>query len=225
LHKYFEARVMSPHIHRRQEILFLLAILLPCAVIVALGWLLMSRERELSEKRRAEEERSRLGHFSQELLVRIERIKLQQMTAIAGRSYAPHHEQYADPAMALAAPIGGNRLILPWEGDPALEEARRLLGDPVFARRIDECERQELREQNLQKAVSSYRGLLQSTREPVPAAYARLLLGRALGAARRADEARHSYEALLALPSGMIDDQGIPQALCRRTTHAVDKRA
>jgi hypothetical protein len=139
---------MHSVINRRQKLLFVLAILLPCAVIVALGLVLMSRERELSEKRQAEAERSRLGHFAQELLVRLERIKLQQMTIIAGRPEVLHVEQHEDPAIALVAAIDGSQLVLPWESDPALKEARRFLDESGFAARISEGERLELREKN-----------------------------------------------------------------------------
>ena len=201
---------MSPGIDRRQRMLYLVAILLPCLVIVALGLLLMSRERELAGNRQREEERSRLRNFGQELVVRLERLKLRQMTALAGRDDALCKEQFVDPAFALVTAIDGDRLVLPWDADPAPAAARKSLGESGFAGRIAAGERMELRDGNPQKAAEAYRQILQAARDPVQAAYSRLLLARALAAAGRTAEARVCAEALLALPPGTVDDQGIP---------------
>ena len=51
---------MASYTHRRQVPLFLLAIILPCAVLVALGLRMIGQERELAEKR-LEDERGRLS--------------------------------------------------------------------------------------------------------------------------------------------------------------------
>lgn len=48
---------MAQHGHRRQVLLFLVAIILPCAVLVALGLRMVGQERELREKRLADERR------------------------------------------------------------------------------------------------------------------------------------------------------------------------
>ena len=48
---------MASHAHRRQVLLFLFAILLPCFVLVVLGVRLIGQERELREGRLADERR------------------------------------------------------------------------------------------------------------------------------------------------------------------------
>lgn len=58
------------HLPRRQAVLFLVAILVPCLVLVALGLRLMAQERQLDNKRRAEARQLLVVQVRQELLSR-----------------------------------------------------------------------------------------------------------------------------------------------------------
>ncbi len=58
---------MATYTHWRQVPLFLLAIILPCAVLVALGLRMIGQERELAEKRLSDERSRVTGHLRQEL--------------------------------------------------------------------------------------------------------------------------------------------------------------
>ena len=53
--------VMPPRSHRRQVLLFLAAILVPCLVLVALAARMIRQERELAQKRLVEDRLRRLA--------------------------------------------------------------------------------------------------------------------------------------------------------------------
>lgn len=94
---------MNSDINRRQVLLFLLAIILPCSVLVTLGLRMMSQERELAEKRLAEDQHRRLSEVRQELLARLERIKLQEVSSLTTQARAAQAGSYQNPAVVLVA--------------------------------------------------------------------------------------------------------------------------
>ncbi len=61
--------------HRRRIVLFLVAIVVPCLVLVVLSLRMISQERELTEKRLLDEQHRRTSEVHQELLTHLERIK------------------------------------------------------------------------------------------------------------------------------------------------------
>ena len=63
--------------HRKQILLFLLAVILPSLVLVVFTLRMMSQEQELSQKRIEDERRRTAREIGQHLLVRLEKIKLQ----------------------------------------------------------------------------------------------------------------------------------------------------
>ena len=71
---------MAKHGHRRQVLLFLIAIILPCAVLVVLGLRLVSQERELRENRRADERSSLAAQLRRELSTRLDRMAQSPLT-------------------------------------------------------------------------------------------------------------------------------------------------
>jgi signal transduction histidine kinase len=148
--------------------------------------------------------------FGRELIVRLERIKLEAATALAARTDSALPGGHLNPAVALVATLEGDRPVLPWEADPALKDARSFLGESGFARRIAQGEREELAARDFGKACELYRQAEAGAQHPVQASYARLLLARSLAASGRDAEARAGYQALLAHHSEIIDDQGIP---------------
>ena len=62
--------------------------MVPSLVLVALSLRMISQERELAEKRLAEEQRRQVSEIRQELLARLERIKLQEVSAFATQAAA-----------------------------------------------------------------------------------------------------------------------------------------
>jgi hypothetical protein len=67
---------MRKHSHNKQVLLFLIAVLLPSAVLVVLTCLVIGQQKELDEKRLSDERRRMTTEIGQKLLVRLEDIKL-----------------------------------------------------------------------------------------------------------------------------------------------------
>lgn len=206
--------------HRRSVLLFLAAILVPCLVLVMLSLRMISQERELAEKRLAEEQRRLTGQIRQELLARLERIKLQEAGALAaqagvgaGLKPAPPPARPQNAAVVFLGWVENNRLALPWEVSRTSAEFRQLLGGAEFAKKIQQGEHEELVTRQLGKAAGFYRESAAGARHPAQSAYARLLLARVLAKAGRHSEALALYQKILPLPSEVVDEHGVPLAL------------
>jgi signal transduction histidine kinase len=201
---------MSSPQHRRLVFLLLLALLIPAAVLVFLGVRVIRQERELSEKRRHEEEEALAGQVGRELLHRLERIKLQELSALAGASGSETRcGRPPVPAVVVARIIGG-QLAAPWEDGDATREFRKSIEAPGFAEKLQQGDRAEFVEHQFSKAAAHYREALATSRRPAQEAYALLRLAAVLAKAGDAAAAREQHRKVLALPSSMIDDQGIP---------------
>lgn len=88
---------IRPRLLRRQVSLFLIAILVPCLVLVALGLRMMEQERQLEDKRSADERQLLVVGVRQDLLAFLERIRLQHVTRVAagGREDSRQQKQEA----------------------------------------------------------------------------------------------------------------------------------
>ena len=204
---------MASQTHRRQVLLFLVAIMLPSSLLVALGLRMIGQERELSEKRLADEQRRVISQIRQELLARLERIKFQEVSALASQAGGTPRNEYENPAVALVARVQHGRLVLPWEMDRRPQEARQQLEQPEFARLIERGEREELVTRDLAEATRLYQEALDASRNPVQAAYARLLLARALHKLGQRRTALRHLRRILRVPSEVTDEHGVPLSL------------
>ncbi|MCG6956208.1 MAG: hypothetical protein LJF04_09465, partial [Gemmatimonadetes bacterium] len=184
---------MDLHAHRRQVLLFLAAIFLPCVALVGLGARLTLQERELTRARLGDERRRVTRDLRQELASHLEAVALRQVTAIAARPELLRAGAYPDSTVALVARISGGRLVLPWENDHSKEESRRLLSQGSFAQRIREAERAEFADNAPARAADLYRTALQAAQSPVQALHARLFLARSLAEAGRPRDATTQY--------------------------------
>ena len=189
------------------------AVILPCALLVVLSLRMMSQDRELAEKRRADEQRRVVAEIRQQLLGRLERIKLEEVTARAAEPDNAPRRTFHNPAVMLVGWVDNNRLGLPWDLNPTADRARTLLAEREFARSIERGERAELVDKRFAQAAGWYREAMGAGRSPVQAAYARLLLARALAKADNWNAASSAYQEILTLPSDVTDDQGVPLAL------------
>jgi signal transduction histidine kinase len=201
---------MSPHGHQRRILLFLVAVIVPASVLVALSLRMIWQERELAEKRLAEERRRRVNEIRQELLAQLERIKLQEVSALAAPAEKGRPTQFQHPAVVLVSRVENNRPVLPWETNHAAEELQQFLGDREFARRIQQGEQEELVGRQLGRAATLYRQAIGAARHPSQTAYAQLLLARALARSGRPGEAHDLYRKILSLPAEVLDEQGMP---------------
>ena len=188
---------VSSRSHRKQILLFLLAVILPSLVLVVFTLRMISQERELAQKRMVDERRRLAGEIGQHLLVRLEKVKL----------------DYVNPEVVLIGQVEGDRLLLPWEENQKSEEFRQLLSSSNFARKIRNAEKEEFAKKDFLRASELYRQLMKTAQEPVQRGYARLLLARALAKAGRKKEALSHYRRILALPSRVTDEYGIPLSL------------
>lgn len=112
----------------RHNLLFLGAVILPSVLVVALGLRMIRQEDVLAEQRLREQKQQGLDLVRQELLTRLEGIKLRA----ASGSVTPR-----DPEVALIARVESGKLILPWEGRrSAVEPLLGQLRDPVGARAL-----------------------------------------------------------------------------------------
>jgi signal transduction histidine kinase len=201
---------MATHRHRRHVLLFLAAILLPCVVLVVLGVRIIGQERELRDKRLADERRRITAQFRQTLSAQLERLALQAATALAADPERGSSNRYGHPAVALVGRVSGGRLVLPWESDTRPERFRRLLRRDGFADLVSQAEHAELVSGELDEAVGLYREAIAAAPSPDHAGYARLLLARTLAAAGQQREALASYRRVLALPSDVVDEHSVP---------------
>ena len=197
---------------RREIVLFLIALILPSAVLVGLGLRMIAQERELAETRVADEWLSAVGRIRQEILNRLEGIKLQELRADASDDEYATAYSYVNPEVRLVASVDDGRLVLPWEVG-GTTGVRRLLAESGFASWIRQGERAEFRRDDYRTAIESYARALERGRFPVQSGYARLSLARALAGAGREQDAWSHYRQALSPPSTVRDEQGIPLAL------------
>lgn len=204
---------MASHAPRRQIGLFLIAIILPSAVLVALGVRMIGQERELAEKRLADDRRRAVAQIRQDLLAKLETIKFEELTALTDHEAGGPSRSYVNPAVALVALIEDNQVVLPWEAGNTVQTARTQLADAAFARLIRQGQRAELGARDFSSSIELYSRAVEAARHATQSGYARLLLARALSSAGRDRDARAHYRRLLALPSGVTDEHGVPLGL------------
>jgi signal transduction histidine kinase len=204
---------MTSQLHRRQVLLFLAAILLPCAALVFLGLRLVIQERELGAVRLGDERRRITRQLHQELVSRLERTALRQVTAQAVSPGLLQASEYGDSTVALVARASGGTIILPWEYDERPADAERLLREGAFAERVRQAERAEFAEAQPARAVDLYRAAGKAATDPVQVGSARLSLARALTKAGRQNEALAEHRKVVAASPEIVDEHGIPLSL------------
>ncbi|MCH8937380.1 MAG: HAMP domain-containing histidine kinase, partial [Gemmatimonadetes bacterium] len=201
---------MVSQAHRRHVLLFLVAVLLPCSVLVALGVRIVAQEHELSEQRLEDERQRVVDGVHDDLLARLERIKLRETALLAGQEPRSETAVAERIKVVLVAHLRDGRLVPPWDGNDRSEIARRHLDEGDYAAAVREGERRELIVKDLGGAIGSYRQALRTAGHPVQRAYARLMLGRVLTKAGRLQDATTHYRAILSSPSDVTDDLGVP---------------
>ena len=174
-------------LHRRQALLFLIAILLPCAVLIALGIRTMDQERQLEGKRLADEQQILLEGTRQALLSELGKVKLQEVTNGVSNTTAATVER--ERLVAFVAPIVDGQLRLPWENNPKAKHFRESLNKGDFATRVREGETLEAAAK-YENAIREYRTAINAAAPGVQQTYSHLLLARTL------QNSGHSQEAL-----------------------------
>ena len=188
--------------HKRQVLLFLIAVLVPAAVLIALATRIMNQDRELATKRAVDQRREAVDQLRRELSARLEAIKLQEINRLIRASPAGYLEESENPAVVFTAALEGDELVLPREGQAPEESAE-------FAKSRKEGETQEFVKKDTQAAAAAYRSALAAAHNASERAEARFLLARSLSTSGHAEEADHLYLALLNDPSDARDSEGV----------------
>ncbi len=204
---------INSHSHRKQFFLFLIAVVLPSLLLVIFAWRMIRQEQELAQKRMEDERQRAAREFGQVLLMRLEKIKLQEAGVSINWTELPGNLEYINPEVALIGQVKEAKLRLPWESNQQSAEFRQILSDSNFAIQIQHAEQQEFAKKNFTRAAELYRQLINATREPIRKSYAHLLLARALSKTDRKKEALEHFHSILKLPSRIKDEYGIPFCL------------
>jgi len=204
-----KTKLMGTLRHRKQIFLFLAAVLVPSLTLVLFTRQIVRQEKELSAKRIADDRERRAQEIGREILLRLERMKIEE--ARKEEAILTHPEEYrpGQPEIVLLGLVEDGRLSLPWERPMSATAARNeAVRDPRVAEAVRAGERAEFERKELDSAAEMFRRALAlggSER-----AYVRLLLARVLAKSGRTAEAREHYETLLDLPAREKDEDGIP---------------
>ena len=199
----------GPAIARRQVVLFVVAIVAPSILLVAMAFRMATQERELADKRRSDEQLRHTDAIRQALVGYLERAKLQAVAVDRGRGPARSGAAAGVP-VALLARLVGDRLVLPWDDRSADSDLAQPTGDGQFDAEVRAGERDELIEKQPDRAAGHFRRAVAYATAPAHNAYARLLLARALTKGPQPGAAQREYAQLLALSSDVADEHGIP---------------
>jgi signal transduction histidine kinase len=166
--------------HRRQVWLFVLVVLLPSAILVALGVRMLSQERELTGKRVADDQKRLAEDARRDMLRTIAELP------------PDNWETYAlDESRVLA--FRGKRA--PWDANRDKQIAWQLLREPNFLESINE---------------DDFVGALSVAHHPAQRAFVKLRSAAELAAAGRTSEAFQTDLEVLRTPGLLVDDSGIP---------------
>jgi len=191
--------------HKRQILLFLVAILVPAGVLIGLAGRIVYQDRELAGKRAVDQRRAAVDQLRRELSSRLEAISLQEINRLI-RSPNPNWASGSgDPAVIFTARVENDRLILPWEA--AIQPDAPVSKE--FAEHRQAGETAEFIKKDYAAAAAAYRLALAVTSRPREGAEARLLLAPALSKAGNAGEARRQYRVLLDDSPEARDEQGV----------------
>ena len=118
---------------RQQVVLYLLAVILPCAVLVAVTYRMILQEQELARNTAAEECSGLALEIGDHLLTRLQDLARQEIDALVQGGKSPSYREYKNPEVVLIARVREGRLILPWDEDPRVGRAEQSLAQEPFA--------------------------------------------------------------------------------------------
>lgn len=201
---------MKNRTHKRQILLFLIAVAFPCFILIFSTFRLISQEKELSQKRLAEERQRTARDIGRRLFIHLETLKLQVIQALPEIPSSSTDLYSGNPEVVLLGLYKENSLIFPWELDQREAEGKKLLNDNDFIKLISKAEREEFVDKNYVQAAESYRQVTLKAARSLQKEYARLMLARTLARSKRPSQAGEQYLRLLAHPARYRDENGIP---------------
>ena len=205
------ANLMRTHGHHKQVLLFLITIVLPSSVLIVLTIHMITQQREIGEKRLADERRRMATEISQKLLVRLEDIKLHEVSAATSGTKLKDTIEYAISEVILKGLVVGEDMSLPWEAN---QNNYIISSDKIdFYEKIRRAEEEEFARKRLDQANTLYRECIKEAQQPAQQAYARLSLARLLIKLNDMNESVIEYRKVLAFESDITDEHGVPLCL------------
>jgi signal transduction histidine kinase len=188
----------------RPALLFLAALGAPCVLLIGLTLRLLAQERELAEKRHADDRRRLATDIRQDLISRVTRLRIDLLERHAAVDL---NGNGASPT-AFVARLDGDALVFPWDAErPAADQPS------AFVDAIRSGEGEEFLQRAYADAVTSYTTAVRAASTPAQHAIAQLHLARALEKDGRTERAHSTYITLAQTPADAVDDQRIPLAL------------
>ena len=122
--------------HRVQLVLFLAAVFVPCALLIALSLRIVNQDRELRVKRQQDEQRQVVDRAAAELSSLLNAVQRDESL-----EDLPPGQTYRHAETVLVAWSDGDRLVLPWEPerDRTARRCRDLISQPGFQTAIRAC--------------------------------------------------------------------------------------
>jgi signal transduction histidine kinase len=194
-------------------LLFLIAVVLPSSVLILLTWHMIGQEKELYQKRLADERRRMAREIGQKLLVRLEEIKLREVSAAASGIKPQNTLEYTSREVILVGLADKERLVLPWEANKANFRSNPLSSNGSFIGKLRRAEDEEFIRGQLSRADTLYLKCIEEAQQPDQRAYARLLRARVLAKLDKDDESLAEYRKVLTVNSEITDEHGVPLCL------------
>ena len=101
--------------HGKQILLFLSAVLVPSLTLVLFTTRIVRQEKELSVKRLADDRERRAQEIGREILLRLERMKLEEAQKLEASLARPDAARPGRSEVVMLGFVEDGRLILPWE--------------------------------------------------------------------------------------------------------------
>lgn len=201
---------ITQHFFRRRQFrLFLLAVVLPCTVLIGLTWHVIGQQQELSEKRLADERRRIVKEIGQKLLVRLEEIKLHEVSARANAEQSLNTLDYTSEHVCFIGIATKDHLLLPWEVSTSVPRQ----SDTALLEKIRGAEEQEFVLEQFAQAIDLYRECVALSQPGAEQAYARLLLARVLTKAGQQADSLAEYRRISGIGPEIVDEHGVAYCL------------
>jgi signal transduction histidine kinase len=178
---------------KRQILLFLLAVLLPAAVLVTLAVRLVRQETELAAKRVEAARREASEELRRELSARLDAIKL----AFAA-------DARSDPPIVFVARLEQDRVVLPWE-----DRQPRSRPLPALSALQHQAEEEEFLRNDPAAAAIAYRKAAAAAQSEFDKCQSRLRLGRVLYKAGDEAASARTLTPMITECRAVTDDDGV----------------
>ena len=139
---------------RRQIGFFLLVVILPSAVLIALGVQLVRQEQELAGQQAIDERQLVVARARGALLGTLDRVRREALEAIAVDTLGLGSKPSVGSSVVVAARADRGVLRLPWTPDRRAERGRASVRAEPFARRVAEGARLEFVTGEVARATS-----------------------------------------------------------------------